>query len=158
MTTGPAFVEMRATSLRTWLSAPVLLPMAEPVLAGVERFEVAGQAVAVLLIAQHAENGAADLSVGGERGGVVEGEMAGGEALHDGGHFAGGGFAEAEFRLVGRHGAGGGNVDLLVEHGLLKSGCAQRFVDVRKAEAVDGHVGGGVVAEHDHQRERRRRV
>ena len=75
------------------------------------------------------------------------------DALHDGSHLAGRGFAETEFWLIGRHRLSGRNVDLLVEHGLVQAGFAQRFVDVAQAESVDGHVGGGVVAENDHQPE-----
>ena len=85
---------------------------------------------------------------------IVESQVAGGEPLHDRGHFARGGLAEAELRLVGGHGAGGGHVDLLVEPGLLEAGGAEGGVDVVEAEAVDGHVGGGVVAEDHHEGER----
>ena len=120
MTTGPALVEIEGDIVAHLVERAGLVADGGAGFAGVEGFKVARQAVAVLLIAQHAEDGAADFSVGGERGGVVEGEMAGGDPLHDGGHFAGRGFAEAEFRLIGRHGLGGGHVDLLVEHGLVQ--------------------------------------
>ena len=84
---------------------------------------------------------------------AADAEIAGGEALHDGGHLARGGFAEAEAGLVGGHGLGGGDVNLFVEHGPAEAGGAEGGVDVVESEAVDGHVGGGVVAEDDHEGE-----
>ena len=36
---------------------------------------------------------------------------------------------------------------------MTEAGGAERAVDVREAEAVNGHVGGGVVAEDDHEGE-----
>ena len=127
--------------------------MAEPCFAGVERLNVTRQAVAVLLVAQHVKDGAADGSIGRQRRGVVESQTARGEPLHDRGHLARRGLAQSELGLVGWHRPGGGDVDLLVEHGLVETGCAQGGVDVREAEPVDGHVGGGVVAENHHQPE-----
>ena len=71
-----------------------------------------------------------------------------------GSHFAGSGFAQAKPGLVGRHWACGGHVNLFVEHGLGESCGAQGSVDVREAEAVNGQIGRGVVAEDNHEVQR----
>ena len=93
-----------ATSLRAALNSPGFVGDGGSGLGGVERLDVAGDAITVELVAEHVEGDGADGLVGGGDGlGGVGwgGEIASADVLHDGGHLAGGGFAEAEFGLVG---------------------------------------------------------
>jgi len=131
--------------------------------AGVDSFEVARDGLAVELIFEHVEGYGADGAVGGVGGEEMGRSGCGGSSLlveaaeadgfHENCHLAGSGFAEAELGLVGGHGAGGGEHDFLVEVGVFKAEGLEAGVDGVDAEAVDGEVGGGVVAHDDHHGE-----
>src|ERR1039458_3032107 len=56
------------------------------VLAGVEKLKIARQAVAVLLIAQHVQQRAAERAITGQRWRVIEGKAALGQSIYDGSH------------------------------------------------------------------------
>ena len=96
---------------------------------------------------------ATDCAVAGLRGRAIEREFALNDAPHDGGHLACGSFTEAEARLISWHGLSGWNVDFFVKISVFESCGADGCIDVGEAEAIDGEVGCGVVAEDDHQGE-----
>jgi len=115
--------------------------------AGVDGLEVTRDGLAVELIFEHVEGDGADGAIGvvgsreerAERGvGADLVEIAEADGFHEVGHLAGSGLTEAEFGLVGGHGARGGQHDLLVKVGVGETKGLEAGVDGVYAEAVDG--------------------
>ena len=131
--------------------------------AGVDRLEIARDGLAVELILEHVEGYGTDGAVGCvgwcedccARGGgsSLLVEMAEADGFHEIGHLARGGLAEAELGLVGGHGAGRRKHDLFVEMSVGEAEGLDADVYGVDAEAVDGEVSGGVIADDDHHRE-----
>ena len=86
-------------------------------------------------------------------------KVTGDETLHDRGHFARRRFAQSKLRLIRGDRPFGGSIDLLVEPGVFEreslgfQSC-QLVVDRLETKVVDHQVGGSVVADGDHERER----